>query len=102
MLLKYNGLPGVQHIAFLTSNIINTLQILQNNGVELLNVPSSYYENLSQNIKLNYKKIFLLQVFTKPIQTKPTLFYEIIQREEAVIVNMREVRFYSKIESLTP
>ncbi|MSO13390.1 4-hydroxyphenylpyruvate dioxygenase [Rickettsiales endosymbiont of Trichoplax sp. H2] len=100
MFLKYNCSPGVQHVAFLTTNIINTLQILKNNGIELLDVPDSYYKNLSQNIKLNYKKVlnqlqnlnvlideenenFLLQVFTKPTQTRPTLFYEIIQREGA-------------------
>ena len=100
MFLKYNGCPGVQHIAFLSTNIINTLKTLGSNGIELLNIPNSYYDNLSQNIKLNYKKVlnelrdlnilideednkFLLQVFTKPIQTKPTLFYEIIQRDGA-------------------
>ena len=100
MFLKYNDSPGVQHIAFLSSNIINTLETLKNNGIELLNVPNSYYENLSPNIKLNYQNVlsqlknlnvlideenknFLLQVFTKPTQTKPTLFYEIIQRKGA-------------------
>ncbi|WHA05728.1 4-hydroxyphenylpyruvate dioxygenase (plasmid) [Candidatus Bandiella numerosa] len=100
MFLKYNGCPGVQHIAFLSTNIINTLKTLGSNGIELLNIPNSYYSNLSQNIKLNYKKVlnelrdlnilideednkFLLQVFTKPIHTKPTLFYEIIQRDGA-------------------
>ena len=100
MFLKYNGMPGVQHVAFLTTNIVNTLEVLKNNRIELLNVPDSYYENLSQNIKLSYQKVlsqlknlnvlideegenFLLQVFTKPVQTRPTLFYEIIQREGA-------------------
>lgn len=91
----YQG-PGVQHIALLTEDIIGTVEVLRTNGVSFLKVPDSYYEILPQRvgaIKEDLKEIrrlgilvdrdqegYLLQIFTEPVEDRPTLFYEIIQR----------------------
>ena len=92
----YNG-PGVQHVAMSTKDIIRTVKKLKSNGVQFLPTPKSYYEDLSNRIDniqedLNVlaelgvlvdmdEKGYMLQIFTKPIQDRPTLFYEIIQRK---------------------
>lgn len=94
----YNG-PGVQHIAIATHDIIHTVSELRKRGVEFLQVPISYYEDLldrvgkiDEDIKplrdLNIlvdrdEEGYLLQIFTKPVQDRPTLFFEIIQRKGA-------------------
>ncbi|MED4227658.1 4-hydroxyphenylpyruvate dioxygenase [Neobacillus cucumis] len=94
----YNG-PGVQHLAILTEDIVSTVTILKKNGVEFLKTPDTYYESLSERIgkidekmeKLRELNIlvdrddegYLLQIFTKPIVDRPTLFIEIIQRKGA-------------------
>ncbi len=94
--LNYNNGPGVQHIALLSGDIISTTRELQNRGLEFLRVPMSYYEALPGRIgkiKESYDDIadlgiladrddegYLLQIFTRPIQDRPTLFLEIIQR----------------------
>ncbi|MFD1737214.1 4-hydroxyphenylpyruvate dioxygenase [Bacillus salitolerans] len=94
----YNG-AGVQHIAILTEDIVKTVGILKKNGVEFLNTPDSYYEMLSDRVgeideeisKIKELNIlvdrddegYLLQIFTKPIVDRPTLFIEIIQRKGA-------------------
>ncbi|MCA1037986.1 4-hydroxyphenylpyruvate dioxygenase [Bacillus infantis] len=94
----YNG-AGVQHLAILTEDIVQTVSILRKNGVEFLDTPSSYYEMLSERVgkideeidKLKELSIlvdrddegYLLQIFTKPIVDRPTLFIEIIQRKGA-------------------
>lgn len=94
----YNG-PGVQHIAILTNNIINTVTELNNRGIEFLKVPSNYYDSLIERVgKIDediesLKKLgilvdrddegYLLQIFTKPVEDRPTLFFEIIQRKGA-------------------
>ncbi|MEE2641976.1 MAG: 4-hydroxyphenylpyruvate dioxygenase [Planctomycetota bacterium] len=88
---------GVQHIALLTSNIIDTVLAMRKQGAEFLEVPDTYYEALPDRvgtIRENLKEVqraavlvdrdredgYLLQLFTKPIFERPTLFYEIIQR----------------------
>ena len=92
----YEG-PGVQHIALLTGDIIKAITKLKENGVEFLEVPDTYYEDLEQRVgKIDedmevLKKLrilvdrddegYLLQLFTKPVEDRPTLFYEIIQRK---------------------
>ncbi|WP_028401266.1 4-hydroxyphenylpyruvate dioxygenase [Ectobacillus panaciterrae] len=92
----YNG-AGVQHLAFLTNDIIKTVSALRANGVEFLETPASYYEKLTERVgtideeieKLKELKVlvdrddegYLLQIFTKPIVDRPTLFIEIIQRK---------------------
>lgn len=94
----YKG-AGVQHIAIATDNIIHTVGELRKRGVEFLYVPEVYYddvldrvgkidENLEELKKLNVlidrdEGGYLLQIFTKPVEDRPTLFYEIIQRKGA-------------------
>lgn len=94
----YNG-PGVQHIAVATGNILETVTKLTEQGVEFLRVPSTYYRELEQRVgkinepidKLEELGIlvdrdddgYMLQIFTKPIEDRPTLFFEIIQRRGA-------------------
>jgi 4-hydroxyphenylpyruvate dioxygenase len=94
----YNG-EGVQHVALATNNIIETVSDLQNRGVEFLKVPSSYYDTVLDrvgHIDEDLKPLkelgilidkdeegYLLQIFTKPVEDRPTLFYEIIQRKGA-------------------
>lgn len=92
------GCAGVQHIAFLSKDIIQTVQILRNNGIEFLTIPNSYYDNVYQNIPNSYKQKLpilkelgilidtdqegvLMQIFSKPLQDRPTFFIEIIQRD---------------------
>jgi 4-hydroxyphenylpyruvate dioxygenase len=94
----YRG-PGVQHIAIATDNIIETVTELRNRGVEFLYVPDNYYEDVLDRVgtiqeefeplrKLNIlidrdEEGYLLQIFTKPLEDRPTLFFEIIQRRGA-------------------
>jgi 4-hydroxyphenylpyruvate dioxygenase len=90
---------GVQHVAMATHDVIDTVKRLQARGVEFLTVPSSYYDELRQRIGNIDEDIdalqelgilvdrddegYLLQIFTKPVEDRPTLFYEIIQRKGA-------------------
>jgi 4-hydroxyphenylpyruvate dioxygenase len=94
----YDG-EGVQHIAMATNNIIETVTDLQNRGLEFLRVPSTYYDTLLDRVghideELNALKRlgilvdrddegYLLQIFSKPVEDRPTLFFEIIQRKGA-------------------
>jgi 4-hydroxyphenylpyruvate dioxygenase len=94
----YDG-EGVQHIAMATNNIIETVSALQQRGLEFLKVPSTYYDTLLDRVghideELNALKQlgilvdrddegYLLQIFSKPVQDRPTLFFEIIQRKGA-------------------
>ncbi|MFA8299356.1 MAG: 4-hydroxyphenylpyruvate dioxygenase [Hyphomicrobiales bacterium] len=97
--LDFYQSAGVQHIALATDNIIDTVATMRDRGIEFLRVPDSYYEMLSKrvgHINEDITKIrdlgilvdrddegYLLQIFTKPVQDRPTLFFEIIQREGA-------------------
>jgi 4-hydroxyphenylpyruvate dioxygenase len=94
----YNG-EGVQHVAMATNNIIQTVSELRARGVEFLTVPASYYKEVMSRvgqIDEDLKPLselgilidrddegYLLQIFTKPVQDRPTLFFEIIQRKGA-------------------
>jgi 4-hydroxyphenylpyruvate dioxygenase len=94
----YNG-EGVQHVAIATANIIETISELQKRGVEFLKVPGSYYDTLLDRVGTIDEDLkplselgilvdrddegYLLQIFTKPLQDRPTLFFEIIQRKGA-------------------
>lgn len=94
--LDYYRGPGVQHVAMLTGNIFETVRALRNNGVRFLRVPDTYYEALparAGKIKEDLNEMrelgilfdrdeegYLLQIFTQPVQDRPTLFYEIIER----------------------
>jgi 4-hydroxyphenylpyruvate dioxygenase len=94
----YKG-SGVQHIALATDNILFTVDTLRSKGVDFLRVPDTYYEDvldrvgsIDENIE-DLKRLnilvdrdedgYLLQIFTKPVQDRPTVFYEIIQRKGA-------------------
>lgn len=94
----YHG-PGVQHIAMSTNDIVTTVSALRSRGVEFLSIPASYYDTLLARVGSIDEEIhalaelgilvdrddegYLLQIFTKPVQDRPTLFYEIIQRKGA-------------------
>ena len=97
--LDYYHSPGVQHIAIATNDIRSTVTELRRRGVEFLSVPGTYYEDLLERIgaidedleslkALNLlvdrdEEGYLLQIFTKPVEDRPTVFYEIIQRKGA-------------------
>jgi 4-hydroxyphenylpyruvate dioxygenase len=93
---EYKG-PGVQHIALLTANIIGTVGAMRERGMDFLGVPDTYYELMPQRVGEIKERIddlkklrilvdrdrpdgYLLQLFSKPIFDRPTLFYEVIQR----------------------
>ncbi len=94
----YNG-AGVQHIAIATNNIIETVSELQNRGVDFLRVPATYYDTVLDRVGEIDEDLeplknlgilidrddegYLLQIFTKPLEPRPTLFVEIIQRKGA-------------------
>ena len=94
----YKG-GGVQHIAVATNDILHTVSELRRRGVDFLFVPDTYYEDLFERVgkidedmedlkELNIlvdrdDEGYLLQIFTKPVQDRPTVFYEIIQRKGA-------------------
>ncbi len=94
----YKG-AGVQHIALLTEDIISTVTELRKRGIDFLNVPNTYYDDLFARVgkidedieKIKALNIlvdrdeegYLLQLFTKPVEDRPTVFYEIIQRKGA-------------------
>lgn len=97
--LEYHGGAGVQHVALRTDDIIYTVSRLQARGVQFLSVPRTYYDMLSERVGEIDEDIdvladlgilvdrddegYLLQIFTKPITDRPTLFYEIIHRKGA-------------------
>jgi 4-hydroxyphenylpyruvate dioxygenase len=94
----YRG-PGVQHIAMATADIVRTVTALRDRGVEFLQVPSNYYDTVLERVGTIDEDLaplrelgilvdrddegYLLQLFTRPVQDRPTLFYEIIQRKGA-------------------
>jgi len=98
--VEFYGGSGVQHIALNTDDIIKSVELLYERGVEFLPIPDSYYETLEKRLSkapitvkediqiIKKLKIlvdfddngYLLQIFTKPVQDRPTVFYEIIQR----------------------
>ena len=94
----YHG-PGVQHLALATDDIVHTVTALRDRGVEFLSVPTTYYEELQGRVGKIDEPVdvlatlgilvdrdpdgYLLQIFSKPVQDRPTLFYEIIQRKGA-------------------
>ena len=98
--VEYHGGPGVQHIALRTRDIIKSIRALRARGVKFLTIPKTYYADLRERLKnspvqviedlkiieeLNIlvdfdDKGYLLQIFTEPVEDRPTLFYEVIQR----------------------
>ncbi|MCC9308546.1 4-hydroxyphenylpyruvate dioxygenase [Kitasatospora sp. RB6PN24] len=94
--LEFYGGPGVQHIALATNDIVASVRRMREAGVEFLDTPDSYYDTLGEWVgetrvpieELRELKIladrdedgYLLQIFTKPVQDKPTVFFEMIER----------------------
>ena len=94
----YNG-PGVQHIAVATNDIVATVSAMRDRGVEFLYVPETYYDDLLERVGAIDEDVellkshgilidrddegYLLQLFTKPVVDRPTMFFEIIQRKGA-------------------
>jgi 4-hydroxyphenylpyruvate dioxygenase len=94
----YSG-PGVQHVALLTGDIISTVKKMRSRGVDFLPTPRTYYDDVESRVgpidedlgKLAEHGLlvdrdedgYLLQIFTRPMQDRPTLFFEIIQRKKA-------------------
>jgi len=94
--LQYYGGPGVQHIAMATGNIIQTVRAMRHNDVSFLRVPPAYYDVLPERVGPIREDLaalaelgilvdrddegYMLQIFTKPVADRPTLFFEIIQR----------------------
>ena len=95
--LDFYGGPGVQHIALATGDIIQTVTRLRDQGIEFLQVPGSYYTELQERVGQIDEPVdelarlgilvdrddegYMLQIFTKPVEDRPTVFYEIIQRK---------------------
>jgi len=94
--LDYNHGPGVQHIAFATRDIVHTVSELRKRGLEFIRIPPAYYEDLEKRIGKIDEPIddlarlgiladrdeegYLLQIFTQPVEDRPTLFFEVIER----------------------
>jgi len=98
--IDYHGEAGVQHIALNTSDILHAVANLQARGLDFLTIPKTYYVDVHERLKKSPLKVkedlkrvedlnilidfddqgYLLQIFTKPVQDRPTLFYEVIQR----------------------
>jgi 4-hydroxyphenylpyruvate dioxygenase len=97
--LEFYGGPGAQHIAVATRDIVRTVETLMERGVEFLRTPDSYYdevparvgeidENLADLRRLGIlvdrdDEGYLLQIFTKPVGDRPTIFFEVIERHGA-------------------
>jgi len=95
--IDYYKSAGVQHVALLCKDILHTVQKLQDNGIEFLRVPDTYYEEIPDRVGEIDEEIedlkrlgilvdrdpegYLLQIFTKPVEDRPTVFYEILQRK---------------------
>ena len=94
--LDFYGGAGIQHVAIATDDIVGTVRALRENGVDFLETPASYYDALAERVGVIDEAIpvlrelsilvdrddlgYMLQIFTKPLQDRPTLFFEIIQR----------------------
>jgi 4-hydroxyphenylpyruvate dioxygenase len=93
----YDG-PGAQHIALATNDILRTVDIMRANGIDFLDTPDSYYDDPELRARIGHVRVpieelksrgilvdrdedgYLLQIFTKPIGDRPTVFYEFIER----------------------
>jgi 4-hydroxyphenylpyruvate dioxygenase len=97
--LEYYRGPGVQHIAMASEDIVATVENMRAAGIEFLRIPENYYEDAKERVPEITEQIealarngilvdkdedgYLLQIFTKPVQDRPTVFYEVIERHGA-------------------
>ncbi|MGH9662864.1 MAG: 4-hydroxyphenylpyruvate dioxygenase [Bryobacteraceae bacterium] len=95
--LDFHGGPGVQHIALATDDILDTVSRMKRQGVDFLRVPDAYYQGLTRRVGRIDEPVqrlaelgiladrddegYLLQIFTRPVEDRPTLFFEVIQRK---------------------
>src|SRR6202012_419739 len=95
--LDFYGVPGVQHLALATNEILATVTKMQQQGVSFLTVPHKYYAELQDRVGKVDEPVeeleklgilvdrddegYMLQIFTRPVEDRPTVFYEIIQRK---------------------
>ncbi|MBS0272499.1 MAG: 4-hydroxyphenylpyruvate dioxygenase [Proteobacteria bacterium] len=114
--VSHHGCPGVQHLAFSSKNIINTAALLQKQGIKFLEIPESYYDGIPPTLKamlqdkldaIQRSSIlvdleengYLMQMFTRPLQNRPTFFIEIIQRENSTGFGSNNIRaLYEAVE----
>jgi 4-hydroxyphenylpyruvate dioxygenase len=97
--LEFNDGPGVQHTALASDDIIRTVSLLRNGGIEFVRTPNTYYDELVERVGHVEEELavlrdlgilvdkdgwgYLMQIFSKPLQARPTFFVEIIQRKGA-------------------
>ncbi|MDQ3767227.1 MAG: 4-hydroxyphenylpyruvate dioxygenase [Actinomycetota bacterium] len=97
--LDYYGSPGVQHIAMASEDIVGTVESMRAAGLEFLQIPATYYQDAKERVPEIESQLddlerngilvdkdedgHLLQIFTKPVQDRPTVFYEVIERHGA-------------------
>ena len=97
--LEYYKTPGVQHMALATTDIVRSVEAMRGRGIDFLRVPGNYYEDAKQRVPEIASQIddlarngilvdkdedgYLLQIFTKPVQDRPTVFFELIERHGA-------------------
>jgi len=97
--LEYYRTPGVQHIALTTEDIVSSVEAMRGHGVEFIRIPSNYYEDAKQRVPEISEQVealarngilvdkdedgYLLQIFSKPVQDRPTVFFELIERHGA-------------------
>jgi len=112
--LEFNHGPGVQHIALQSDNIVRTVETMTERGVPFLNTPEAYYEEVEGRVgeiaesydDLRRMRIladrdddgYLMQIFTKTTQDRPTLFFEVIERHGATTFG--EGNFKALFESI--
>lgn len=114
--VQYNGGAGVQHIALNTSDILTAVKNLRARGMHFLTIPDTYYELLRKNLASSKVKVkedlkilqelqilvdfdengYLLQIFSKNMQDRPTLFIEVIQRYNFQVCNERIAMLFKK------
>jgi 4-hydroxyphenylpyruvate dioxygenase len=112
----FHGCSGVQHLAFSSKNIIKTANLLKNQGIKFLEIPKAYYDNIPVSLKkvlqdkievmqhLNMlvdqeKHGYLMQMFTRPLQNRPTFFIEVIQRENSTGFGSNNIKaLYEAVE----
>jgi 4-hydroxyphenylpyruvate dioxygenase len=94
--LEYYGSPGAQHIAFASEDIVSTVESMKVSGIRFLSIPANYYDDAKERVPEIAPQIadlqrngilvdkdedgYLLQIFSKPVQDRPTVFYEVIER----------------------
>jgi 4-hydroxyphenylpyruvate dioxygenase len=96
--LEFYGGPGAQHVALATNDILTTVDVLRSRGIEFLDTPSAYYHDPQLRARIGQVRVpieelasrgilvdrdedgYLLQIFTKPLGDRPTVFFEFIER----------------------